>query len=64
MKCTIIENTQKILNEMGHKVGEDFIKGNDRLLFGKAQVILYDKASGISCAGSDPRSDGCAMPVV
>eukprot|EP00981_Chlorochromonas_danica_P001154 scaffold256_cov175-Ochromonas_danica.AAC.6 len=58
------ENTQRILSEMGHKVGEDFIKGNDRLLFGKAQVILHDHISGISCAGSDPRSDGCAMPVV
>ena len=29
--------------------------------FGRAQVIVRDPASGVLCAGSDGRADGCAM---
>lgn len=29
--------------------------------FGKAQIITRDPASGVLCAGSDGRGDGCAM---
>ena len=47
------------LAEMGHPVYA--VSGYDRSLFGRGQVILRDAETGILCAGSDPRADGCAM---
>ncbi len=44
---------------MGHPVTP--ITGKRRSLFGRGQVILRDARTGILCAGSDPRADGCAM---
>ncbi len=44
---------------MGHAVRP--VSGYDRALFGRGQVILRDAASGVLCAGSDPRADGLAM---
>jgi gamma-glutamyltranspeptidase/glutathione hydrolase len=50
---------------MGHKikypvnaVGMDAIMTHT---FGRAQVIVRDPYSGVLCAGSDGRADGCAM---
>lgn len=37
------------------------VSGYERALFGRGQVILRDAESGVLCAGSDPRADGCAM---
>ena len=37
------------------------VSGYDRSLFGRGQVILRDPQTGVLCAGSDPRADGCAM---
>jgi gamma-glutamyltranspeptidase/glutathione hydrolase len=49
------------LAEMGHAVVPT--SGHGRAIFGRGQVILRDPASGVLCAGSDPRADGCAMPL-
>lgn len=43
----------------GHKVS--VTGGLGRSVFGKGQIIVRDKESGVLCAGSDPRGDGCAM---
>jgi gamma-glutamyltranspeptidase/glutathione hydrolase len=47
------------LKKMGHPVYS--VSGYDRSLFGRGQVILRDPETGVLCAGSDPRADGCAM---
>ena len=52
------------LEEMGHPVYAPAVSGYDRSLFGRGQVILHDAETGVLCAGSDPRADGCAMPLV
>jgi len=47
------------LAEMGHPVTP--ISGFGRAVFGRGQIILRQPESGVLCAGSDPRADGCAM---
>jgi gamma-glutamyltranspeptidase/glutathione hydrolase len=47
------------LQKMGHPVYS--VSGYERALFGRGQVILRDPVTGVLCAGSDPRADGCAM---
>jgi gamma-glutamyltranspeptidase/glutathione hydrolase len=47
------------LAALGHPVSP--VSGYGRSVFGRGQVILRDPASGVLCAGSDPRADGCAM---
>jgi gamma-glutamyltranspeptidase/glutathione hydrolase len=47
------------LEKMGHPVYT--VSGYERSLFGRGQVILRDPETGVLCAGSDPRADGCAM---
>ena len=47
------------LREMGHPLRT--VSGYERALFGRGQIILREPASGVLCAGSDPRADGCAM---
>jgi gamma-glutamyltranspeptidase/glutathione hydrolase len=44
---------------MGHPVYP--VSGFSRSIFGRGQVILRDSETGVLCAGSDPRADGCAM---
>lgn len=55
------KKTMNALKKMGHSLYE--VAGYDRSLFGRGQVILRDAESGVLCAGSDPRADGCAMTV-
>ena len=50
------------LERMGHPVY--LVSGYDRSLFGRGQVILREKETGVLCAGSDPRADGCAMALI
>ena len=50
------------LEKMGHPVYS--VSGYDRSLFGRGQVILRDAETGVLCAGSDPRADGCAMTLI
>jgi gamma-glutamyltranspeptidase/glutathione hydrolase len=47
------------LERLGHTVTP--VSGYGRSVFGRGQVILCDPDSGVLCAGSDPRADGCAM---
>jgi gamma-glutamyltranspeptidase/glutathione hydrolase len=47
------------LKNMGHPVYP--VSGYERSLFGRGQVILREAKTGVLCAGSDPRADGCAM---
>jgi gamma-glutamyltranspeptidase/glutathione hydrolase len=47
------------LAEMGHTIKT--VGGLQRALFGRGQIIMRNRTSGILCAGSDPRADGCAM---
>jgi len=47
------------LEKFGHPVYS--VSGYERALFGRGQVILRDPKTGVLCAGSDPRADGCAM---
>ena len=39
------------------------ISGYSRDTFGRGQVILRDRESGVLWGGSDPRADGLAMSV-
>ncbi|MGZ9164219.1 MAG: gamma-glutamyltransferase [Anaerolineales bacterium] len=50
------------LEKLGHPTYS--VSGFERSLFGRGQVILRDQVSGVLCAGSDPRADGCAMTLV
>jgi gamma-glutamyltranspeptidase / glutathione hydrolase len=55
----IPEEVMQSLNEMGHPVYP--VSGYSRSIFGRGQVVLRDSETGVLCAGSDPRADGCAM---
>lgn len=50
------------LEEMGHAV--TVVRGMERSLFGRGQIILRDRENQVLCAGSDPRADGCAMGLI
>jgi gamma-glutamyltranspeptidase/glutathione hydrolase len=50
------------LERMGHPVYS--VSGYERSLFGRGQVIMRDPETGVLCAGSDPRADGCAMTLI
>lgn len=56
-------NMAEELRAKGHKVGPP-VKDRERVMYGKAQVILKDPQTGVLWAGSDPRSDGCAIPLI
>ena len=45
---------------MGHTLKHS-IRGHEREVFGRAQIITRDRMTGILCAGSDGRADGCAL---
>ncbi len=49
------------LAQMGHPVAP--VTGYARAIFGRGQVIWRDPTSGVLIGGSDPRADGCAMPL-
>jgi gamma-glutamyltranspeptidase/glutathione hydrolase len=53
-------NVIQTLKEMGHNL-EAGLSGYERSLFGKAQIIKKDRENKVLWAGSDGRSDGCAM---
>jgi gamma-glutamyltranspeptidase/glutathione hydrolase len=54
--------TMAALADMGHTVRP--VSGWGRSVFGRGQIIRRDPATGVLCAGSDPRADGCAMSLV
>ncbi len=47
------------LREMGHDVR--VLSGHDRAMFGRAQIIMRDRETGVLTGGSDGRADGCAI---
>ena len=47
----------------GHSVGET-VTGSARSVFGRGQIIIRDRGTGVLWGGSDPRCDGCAVPVI
>ncbi len=51
--------TLRTLQQMGQPAYE--VMGSERSLFGRGQIILRNPETGVLCAGSDPRADGCAM---
>jgi len=55
----MLQETYSVLEKMGHPVYS--VSGYERALFGRGQVIMRDPETGVLCAGSDPRADGCAM---
>jgi gamma-glutamyltranspeptidase/glutathione hydrolase len=57
----IPDETLADLAGRGHPVRR--VSGWERALFGRGQVILRDPATGVLTGGSDPRADGCAMPL-
>jgi gamma-glutamyltranspeptidase/glutathione hydrolase len=58
----ISDDVMTDLARRGHPV--QLVKGWERALFGRGQVILRDPASGVLAGGSDPRADGCAISVI
>jgi gamma-glutamyltranspeptidase/glutathione hydrolase len=44
---------------MGHDVVP--VAGNNRIMFGKGQIIYRNPKTGALTAGSDPRGDGQAL---
>ena len=50
------------LSDMGHEIKT--VGGLQRALFGRGQIILRNRQSGVLCGGSDPRADGCAIPQI
>ena len=57
----IPDETVRGLAQMGHEV--EVVTGHMRAIFGRGQVILRDMDTGVLCGGSDPRADGCAIPL-
>jgi gamma-glutamyltranspeptidase/glutathione hydrolase len=55
----VLPQTLASLEKLGHQV--NLVSGMERVLFGRGQIILRDKASGVLLGGSDPRADGLAM---
>lgn len=51
-------STMDELKKMGHPIYE--VKGYERALFGRGQVITRDSEAGVLCGGSDSRADGYA----
>jgi gamma-glutamyltranspeptidase/glutathione hydrolase len=49
------------LRQAGHPVR--FVRGHNRAVFGRGQIILREHGSPVWWAGSDPRADGCAFTV-
>jgi gamma-glutamyltranspeptidase/glutathione hydrolase len=52
-------DTMASLARMGHDVVP--VAGNNRIMFGKGQIIYRNPKTGALTAGSDPRGDGQAL---
>ncbi len=57
----IPDSAFEALAGMGHRVNR--VTSMGRMLFGRGQIIYRDPGSGVLWGGSDPRGDGCAMPL-
>lgn len=62
LENTMAPEVVEQLRAMGHNLEPAPISGAvPAFPFGRAQIILRDVATGVLCAGSDGRCDGCAM---
>jgi gamma-glutamyltranspeptidase/glutathione hydrolase len=55
------QSTLKELSDMGHEV---LVRADFSQEMGRGQAILHNATTGVNFAGSDPRSDGAAIPEV
>ncbi len=62
METGIPTETLQRLTDMGHNI--EVIRGMQRAIFGRGQIIYRDRQTGVLWGGSDPRADGCAMTLV
>ncbi|CAI7759101.1 unnamed protein product [Closterium sp. NIES-54] len=53
------EEVAEELRRRGHRV--EVVRGEAREVFGKGQVIVRERGSGVLWGGSEGRADGCAM---
>lgn len=60
MEAGIDENVLVDLRSRGHILHEN-VDGMGRVVFGRAQIIVKNRDTGVLWAGSDGRADGCAM---
>ena len=60
MEDSVDEVVTNELRERGHRM-ESNVRGYERSIFGRAQIIKRDPSTGVLWAGSDGRADGCAM---
>ncbi|KAK4536071.1 hypothetical protein CDCA_CDCA07G2096 [Cyanidium caldarium] len=60
----ISDATADALAAAGHVIHRRQVRGHHRAIFGRGQVIRRDPDSGVLWGGSDPRADGCAIPVL
>jgi gamma-glutamyltranspeptidase/glutathione hydrolase len=58
----IPDESREQLEALGHSV--EIVRGRARSIFGRGQIIQRDPESGVLSGGSDPRADGCAVPLV
>ena len=49
----------KELESKGHKL--NVVSGNERIMFGGAQVAQYNSDTGVISLGTEPRKDGSAL---
>jgi len=62
----IATNVAQELEDMGHEILKDphgmmIVMGHARSIFGRAQIVVRDRKSGVLIAGSDGRCDGQAV---
>lgn len=55
------DETVQELAAIGHEV--EVVTGHMRAMFGRGQVLMRDNETAVLCGGSDPRADGCAIPL-
>ena len=62
LEDTLDSSVVEELRAMGHRLEPASIPGAvPTFPFGRAQLIIRDAATGVLCAGSDGRCDGCAI---
>lgn len=62
LEAGVPEATYDDLADRGQPV--QWVEGMARAVFGRGQIITRVPESGVLCAGSDPRADGCAIAQV